>query len=224
MVYFEKSQPSPDCLDIEKAKANGDYKCGDVLTRIKDDFKNKCYICEREGIVTINVEHFRPHQGNKDLKFNWDNLFLSCGHCNNTKSKKYDNILNCTDINDDVENKLKYIFKSFPYKEVQIEALDKSTETITTKELLLEVYNGTTKLKNMGSDNLKKNINKEIGDFQDLLCDYFKFKDTNRTEDLGCILIRIQEHINRGSSFTAFKRWIILDNDKFKSEFEKYFE
>nr|VFJ73508.1 MAG: hypothetical protein BECKFW1821C_GA0114237_105211 [Candidatus Kentron sp. FW] len=31
MVYLEKSQPAPACLAVEKAKANGDYKCGDVL-------------------------------------------------------------------------------------------------------------------------------------------------------------------------------------------------
>ena len=222
MVYFEKSQPSPDCLDIEKAKANGDYKCGDVLTRIKDDFKNKCYICEYKEPETINVEHFRPHQGDKDLKFNWDNLFWSCSHCNNTKSKKYDNILNCTDINDDVENKLKYIIDPYPFAKAQIEALDKSTETITTKELLLEVYNGTTKLKTTESANLRKKLLKEIRDFQGLLCDYFE--DTNSPEDLKYFLIKIRGHINRGSSFTAFKRWIILGNDILKFKFKKYFE
>ena len=222
MVYFEKSQPSPDCLDIEKAKANGDYKCGDVLTRIKKDFKNKCYICEYKEPETINVEHFRPHQGNKNLKFNWDNLFWSCSHCNNTKSKKYDNILNCTDINDDVENKLKYIIDPYPFAKAQIEALDNSPETIATKELLLEVYNGTTKLKTIESANLRNKLLKEIRDFQGLLCDYFE--DTNSPEDLERLLIRIRGHINRGSSFTAFKRWIILGNDTLKSEFEKDFE
>ena len=41
MIYLEKSQPAPECLVSEKAKASGDYKCGDTLNRIKDDFKNK---------------------------------------------------------------------------------------------------------------------------------------------------------------------------------------
>ncbi len=44
MVFFEKSQPAPACLETEKAKANGDYKCDVTLNRIKEDFKNKCYI------------------------------------------------------------------------------------------------------------------------------------------------------------------------------------
>ena len=43
MVYFEKSQPAPNCLEGEKVKANGDYKCGEVLTRLKEDFETISY-------------------------------------------------------------------------------------------------------------------------------------------------------------------------------------
>ncbi|HEY5125388.1 MAG TPA: HNH endonuclease, partial [Ignavibacteria bacterium] len=110
MVYLEKSQPAPDCLEIEKAKANGNYRSAEVLNRLKNDFKNKCYICEYKEPVTINVEHFRPHKGNKDLEFDWNNLFWACGHCNNIKLAKFDNILNCTDLTHNIEKKLKYVF------------------------------------------------------------------------------------------------------------------
>ena len=58
MLYFKKSQPAPKCLAIEKKKSNGDYKCGTVLARLKDDFRNKCYICEYSKPPSINVEHF----------------------------------------------------------------------------------------------------------------------------------------------------------------------
>ena len=222
MVYFEKSQPSPDCLETEKAKTNGDYKCANVLERIKDDFKNKCYICEYKEPVAINVEHFRPHEGDVNLKFDWNNLFWSCSHCNNTKLANYQNILNCTDDTDDVENKLKYIFKPFPYEQVEIVELDNSPETIMTRELLTAVYNGTTKLKTIESANLRNKLLEEIMDFQKQLCEYFK--DTNSLEDKEYFLIKIRGHIHRGSNFTAFKRWIILENEKLKNEFEKHFD
>jgi uncharacterized protein (TIGR02646 family) len=222
MVYFEKSQPPPDCLEIEKAKANGDYKCTNVLERIKIDFKNKCYICEYKEPETINVEHFRPHEGNKELEFDWNNLFWSCSHCNNTKLAKYENILNCTVHSHNVENKLKYIFKPFPFEEVQIIELDNSLETLITKDLLIAVYNGTTKLKKIESANLRNKLLEEIMNFQGLLVDYFR--DTNTLEDLEYFLIKIRGHINRGSNFTAFKRWIIIENEKLKSEFEKHFD
>lgn len=222
MVYFEKSQPAPDCLDIEKTKANGDYKCSNVLDRIRDDFKNKCYICEYKEPVAINVEHFIPHKGDLELKFDWNNLFWSCSHCNNTKLANYENILNCTNLTHDVEKKLKYLFKPFPFEQVQIEALDNSPETIITQNLLIAVYNGTTKLKTIESANLRNKLLDEILKFQKLLIDYFK--DTNTPEDLGYFLINIRGHLSRGSNFTAFKRWIVIENVRLKDEFEKYFD
>jgi uncharacterized protein (TIGR02646 family) len=96
MIYIQKSQPAPECLAQQK-----DYKCGDVIPRLKADFHNKCYLCEDKGITSINVEHFIPHRGDKNLMYDWDNLFYSCGHCNNTKLAipKFNNILNCTEYN-----------------------------------------------------------------------------------------------------------------------------
>jgi uncharacterized protein (TIGR02646 family) len=107
LLFFEKSQPAPECLAQEKGKKSGDYKCGDVLQRLQADFKNKCYICEIQAPTVINVEHFRPHKGDRDLMFDWNNLFWACGHCNNTKLAKYGDILDCTNFGDRVEEKLK---------------------------------------------------------------------------------------------------------------------
>src|SRR4051812_16257856 len=133
MLYFEKSQPAPPCLAAEQAKAKGDYKCGNVLETLKNDFKNKCYICEYKEPETINVEHFIPHKGDNNLKFEWNNLFWACSHCNNIKLAQYDNILNCTTLNDDIENKLKYTFKPFPFEKVKIEVLKNSQKTLNTQ-------------------------------------------------------------------------------------------
>ena len=222
MLYFEKSQPAPYCLENEKNKVNGDYKCDDVLDRIRNDFKNKCYICEYKEPETINIEHFIPHQGNIDLKFDWNNLFWSCSHCNNTKLSNFINLLNCTDANDDIENRLKYKFSPFPFEWVIIEALDNSPETLSTRDLLLNVYNGTTKLKTIESANLRNKLLEEIKDFQDLLCEYFK--DIYSDEDLEYFLVKIKGHLNKASNFTSFKRWIVLKNDRLREEFENYFE
>jgi DNA-binding phage protein len=222
MVFIEKSQPAPDCLVAEKAKANGDYKCENVLDRIKTDFKNKCYICEYKEPISINVEHFIPHLGNNVLKFEWNNLFWSCAHCNNIKLANYTNILNCTKTNDFVGIKLKYLFKPFPSEKVLIEALVNTPEVNQTKQLLEAVYNGTTKLKTIESANLRNKLLDEIKDFQHFLCEYFK--DTNSEEDKEYFLIKIRGHINRGSNFTAFKRWIIIENETLYKTFYKYLD
>ena len=222
MVYLEKSQPAPTSLAVEKQKANGDYKKEDVLERLKNDFKNKCYICELKAPTSINVEHFEPHKGDIDKKFDWNNLFWSCAHCNNTKLDKYDNILNCTNKTHDVENRLKYIFISFPVEHIDIVALDASAKTQNTKELLLAIYNGTTPLKKLESANLRSCILNEISDFQQLLLSYFD--DTISAEEKHLLLSKICTHISRESYFTAFKRWIIKEDQKLNAEFGKYFD
>ncbi len=221
MVYFEKTQPAPDCLSVEKAKSNGDYKCGKVLERLKTDFKNKCYICECKEPASINVEHFKPHKGNKDLKFDWNNLFLSCSHCNNTKLDKYTNILNCTDKKHNVDRKLRYHMSPYPKEKVIIEAREQSAEVLETKKLLEAVYNGTTELKTIESANLRGKLLREIMDFQKWLCEYYS---NNEKEMKAYSQRKVIAHLRNSSNFTAFKRWIILDNEKRKKDFEKYFD
>lgn len=220
MIYFEKSQPAPDCLEKEKLKKSGDYKCGCVLERLKTDFKNKCYICESKAPTGINVEHFKSHQGNVHLKFDWNNLFWSCGHCNNTKLALFDDILNCTDLNDDIENALKYEFKPFPHEQIIVENLKDNPKTKNTKNLLLAVFNGTTKLKTIEADNLRSELLKEIRKYQEHLCDYYEAYDQKHKNDL---LLKIKSHLNSASAFTAFKRQIIKDNPKLFSDFGCYF-
>ncbi len=222
MLYFEKSQPAPDCLAIEKQKSNGDYKCGCVLERLKTDFKNKCYICESKAPSTINVEHFKSHQGDKNLKFDWNNLFWSCGHCNNTKLAKFDDILNCTNLNDSIENKLNYDFKPFPREKVNITINSNDDKTLQTQTLLLAVFNGTTTLKEIESDNIRSALLKEIKDLQECLIEYFT--DTNDEQEKDRCLRKIKQHLNRSSAFTSFKRQIIKDNGELFKEFSHYFD
>lgn len=222
MVYFEKTQPAPNCLDTEKGKASGDYKCGDVLETIKSDFKNKCYICEFKEPVTINVEHFRPHRGDKDLKFGWNNLFWSCGHCNNIKSDKFIDLIDCTDIAENIENRVKVYIKPFPKEKVIIEALDTNPSTITTVNLLNDVYNGTTKLKTIESSNLRNSILSEIKEFQKYL--FLYFEDGFTDDDKVLFLANIKKHLSKSSNFTAFKRTIVRENEVMKDEFEQYFD
>lgn len=221
-MYFEKSQPSPECLDVEKAKASGDYKCGNVLELIKTDFKNKCYICGFKEPVTINVEHFRPHRSDVNLKFQWENLFWSCSHCNNTKLDNFDDIIDCTDINENIESRIKITMPPFPKETVVIEALDQNQSTISTTELLNAVYNGTTKLKTIEASNLRNKILKEIQDFQKYLTDYYT--DGFDENDIAYFLSHIKRHLKKSSNFTAFKRWVIRENDEMKADFEQYFD
>jgi hypothetical protein len=219
MIYLPKSQPAPICLAEEKLKTSGNYNSADVLQRLQIDFKNKCYICEEKEISSINIEHFVPHKGNKDLKFDWNNLFFACGHCNNTKLAGFDNILDCTQTNE-VETNIKYSMKPLPKEFVEIQTLTNDDKTVQTSQLLERIYNGHTTNKIMEAANLRTKLLKEIRKFNDLLCDYVD--DTYSVEDKENIKNQIIRAIGDASSFTAFKRWIIRDNTYFYSEFKDF--
>ncbi len=219
MVYFEKSVTEPASLAIEKKKKKGSHSGYDVLLALRSDFKDKCYICECKKPISINVEHFMPHKGNKDLKFDWKNLFWSCYHCNNIKSYKFINILNCTIYDDYVDKKIKYQITIFPKEQAKIEAVEMSAKVAETVRLLNAVYNGTTELKKMGSENLRDAIREEIDRFRTSLVNFYK---SSLPESKSHYEREIREHLNISSNFTAFKRWIIFDSPKMKNDFEKY--
>ena len=99
MVKIERSFPPPVSLKEQSEKKDGSYTGFDVIQRLRADFHNKCYICELKGLQDPQVEHLLPHKNGKDKqrKFDWENLFWVCGHCNGVKNqKKYEKgILDC---------------------------------------------------------------------------------------------------------------------------------
>jgi len=221
MIFNKKSQPAPGCLAIEKGKANGTYNCAEVVQRIRIDFKNKCYLCEDKEPHSINIEHFQPHRGDNDLKFEWNNLFYCCHHCNNTKLAipKYDLILNCTVEEDAVETKLKYHINPWPKEKVQITSLVAEVKVQNTADLLIDVYNGTTIQKNIESANIRSKLLKEIRLFQDLLFKYYD--DTYSDEENREIKENIIRLLRPTSGFTAFKKWVLRDGE-LSEEFAEY--
>ena len=222
MIYFEKSQPAPASLAIEKAKENGTYRTDEVRERLSVDFKNKCYICEFRA-TSLRIEHFKPHRNNVNLKFDWNNLFWACEHCNSIKGDKdiYDSILDCTDKSHDVENKLKLICHPFPTKRVDIQLIEHSDVTKNTQHLLFAVYEGTTDLKKKEADNIRFHLFSEFDRFNYLLSEYWKSEDEDTKNEY---FEKIKIELGSSSNFTAFKRCIIKDNPKLKAEFEQHFD
>ena len=219
MVYFKKSKTIPSSLIIEKNKKTGTYRTEEVIKQIDSDFYSKCYICEQKKPTTINVEHFIPHKDNIDLKFDWNNLFYACGHCNNIKlaKKEFDNILNCIILSDKVDEAIAYKFSPFPKEKPCFDVLIVSEKAENAKELLEKVFNGIhTELKTLESANLRDLLLKSIKEFQELLIDYYN------NEDKEYFLIKVKEHLSNRSAFTAFKRYIIRNNNELNKEFKKY--
>lgn len=208
MFNVVRSQPAPLSLATEKLKASGEYNQSDVLVQLQQDFYNKCYLCEEKAISKIEVDHFLPHLDGTylDRKFDWNNLFFCCGHCNGTKGSNQDTLLDCTSANDDVYNDLRYEFISFPKEAVNIYASNTNNKSDNTAKLLNQIYSGKnpTNLTNraMEAGNIREKIRQEINKFTDLLLE-------SRNDN---IVNKIKDALSKKSPFSAFKRQIVKDN------------
>ena len=213
MVFFEKTFPAPSSLEIEYNKIDGKYNQQDVLDQLYRDFKNKCYICESQGIEAINIEHFAPHKKiNKIRKFNWSNLFWACSHCNKIKSDKED-FLNCILKDENIDTKIKYLLNDdLIDNKVVVEAINTDIRTQNTTELLKAIYNGTSSQNKFQAREKRNKLYDELSDFTSLLLKYFRTEDVLKKDDL---LVSIKNELSNKSEFTAFKRWIVRSDLKY---------
>lgn len=219
MVKVERSFPAPESLAKEAKKAAGKYDSQDVIERLKKDFHNKCYICEIKELQDPNVEHLLPHKNGKypERKFDWENLFWACGHCNSIKNNsKYDNgIIDCCK-----ENPEEYLDFQIEKDNVVIEVSDfNSGIQKRTAQLVLESFS----LKNTGmriytSDKRWKLLQKEMN---------ILYKQLEKIHNMpnSKVLIRIVSSLlRRESAFAAFKRCYVRKHIKEYPELQKYVE
>lgn len=220
MVYFEKKYPAPSSLEKECLKPNGSYKEEDVLNKLHDNFYNKCYICESKDLESINIEHFAPHKKiNNIRKFNWSNLFWACSHCNQIKSDT-EPLLNCTIKDDRVDENIRYYINDDLYEDkVVVESIVSSIEIENTVELLHKVYHGTTIQNKFQAREKRNKIYDELCDFTNYIQKYNRIEDERKKKQLFEV---IKNELSNESAFTAFKRWIIRDNQALTQQFQQY--
>lgn len=207
MVKVERSFPAPVSLTVEKEKTNGSYNKPDVVERLISDFNNKCYICEIDKLQDPQVEHLKPHFDGKykELRFDWNNLFLTCGHCNSVKNqRKYDNhIIDCCVY--DPEERIYFRLHDGNTEVIAKETDDYDAEM--TAELVTDVFN----MKNSGMRVYKSafrfnELNKEMNKLYDTL------DELDQNSNSVFALRKLQALIRRESRFAAFKRCYIREH------------
>ena len=215
----EKAEKAIESLRREKARS-GSYNTPEVNAALREMFHGKCYICENKQITSYQIEHLVSHRGNADLKYDWNNLFLACVHCNNTKLDKYEPIIDCTKEN--VEALI--AFRRTGYfgtdEKLLFEKLDDRIEVENTIKLLQEIYYGSTPQKKMESTILRRMLRKEFSAFKEYVREYHEAEDEEK-EDLKYLL---QKELRDSSPFAAFKRWLIRDNREVYAELLGYIE
>lgn len=201
MIKINRSQPAPASLSSRTT-----YNDFDVVNRLKIDFYNKCYICEITNLQDPEVEHLKPHKSGTylDLKYDWNNLFLSCGHCNNVKAKsEYDNyILDCCTIDPE-----EHLILELVNNNVKITAKTSDIDSTKTAKLIYNVFNlQNTGLRVLKSECRLKELQKEMNILYTLLK---KYKDNPNSP---LILKKLEVTLRKESAFAGFKRSYIREN------------
>lgn len=209
MIKIERSFPAPESLAVEKEKTNGIYNSSDVVERLAEDFHNKCYICELDQLQDPQVEHLKPHFNGRyiDRKFDWNNLFWSCGHCNSVKNqRKYDDhILDCCE--EDPEEHIYFRLHGGNTEVAAIHAEDYDAQM--TAELVTEVFNITNSGMRVYKSDLRfKELNREMNKLYDTLDELAK-----APESMFAVK-KLQALIRKESRFAAFKRCYIREHAK----------
>jgi hypothetical protein len=213
MVKLDKS-PLPEGVHIEN---ENDYRSEPVFSILKKDCHNKCYICEEKEPTGLNVEHRVPHGGNSRLKYDWNNLFLSCIHCNHAKGSRYANVLDCTQV--DPEDYIGLSLAIELKEKVVIEKFLDGNGVEETIALLNRVYNGeATAMLCAECENLRNEVLRELSLFQQDLVGYKEEPDPGLKRAFRSI---ITDKISRASGFAAFKRKIVRDDPGLAAEFRK---
>lgn len=209
MVKIERSFPAPASLAEEAQKATGSYREPDVIERLYQDFHNKCYICEIGALQDPQVEHLLPHCNGKnpERKFDWNNLFLSCGHCNSVKNqRKYDvGIIDC--CKDDPEEQIWFRFRG---KETQVSAKDRgNVQAVLTAQLVTEVFNQkNTGLRTYASSQRLHKLTLEMDKL------YAALEEVTASPESAFALRKAKALLRRESAFAAFKRGYIRENQE----------
>lgn len=217
MVKIERSFPAPASLAREAGKANGKYDGQDVIEQLKTDFHNKCYICEMKGLQDPNVEHLLPHKNGRypERKFDWENLFWSCGHCNGIKnnSKYDDGIIDC--CKNDPEKELSFYLID---NDVIIKVSDLNNEVQKRTALLVtEVFSiKNTGMRTYTSDERLKLLQKEM----DIL--YKQLEKLHRNPNSKAAMRMVCNLLGRESAFAAFKRCYVREHAREYPELQKY--
>ena len=179
-------------------------------------FFGKCYLCEKDNISDIEVEHLIPHKNNENLKYDWNNLFYSCSRCNSIKGIK-EKILDCTNIDASKAIELRCPSSDSDPVIDNLGLLDENEEILATKKLLEECYNScSTGIRGISRQALIDEITKHYACWLDLKLKLRKNPLSTREEEE--ILEKLEKMCQSNYPFSAFWKWHIYRDSFLKDK------
>ena len=137
------------------------------------------------------------------MKYDWNNIFLACSHCNNTKLDRYVGIIDPAEVNPENYIELELGVDNELREFVFVRKIKGGNDVDITIDLLNAVYNGIkTDIKKYACQQLKNKILHEIIWFLEKL---YEYKQNNIIESKSVI----EKMLSSDSVFSAFKRLIV---------------
>jgi hypothetical protein len=165
------------------------------------------------------VEHFIPHEGNKDLEFNWKNLYYSCHRCNNIKGVAK-HLLDCCDASIDVSKSIKCLCSSVVDDDIKVEAQNNDQKTQNTADLLHRCYNeNNTGIRSITREYLHESIYEGY-------CNFLKYRFLlkNRdalSSDKTDALEHLKNMVKDAYPFSIFWKWHIKSDSFLSNHFHE---
>ena len=172
------------------------------------DQNRKCYICENYVEPNFHIEHIDSKANKQD----WNNLFLSCGYCNDKKLGLYDDILNpaINNIEDIIEQRLDTYLK-----EASFSCSFTNPSVVKTIKLLKCVYNGKKQDANLRSPHEEVFYDKTELLYNDFMRKVINYSLNPSIENETIV----REDLAIDKELLGFKYWIIKDNPQLLTVF-----
>jgi uncharacterized protein (TIGR02646 family) len=210
MFNVERVAPAPASLNRNQ------YNTKDVVDILEPMFHGKCYLCEQDELSAPEIEHFDPHMGDENKKYNWANLYYSCARCNSIKGTRHTNLLDCCDNNIDVLRGIKCLLPSCSDSDILISTQLNNLQANNTVELLNRCYNEkNTPLRGITRAVLMDKLFELHVEFQQYRLTLKLKKHT--PEEKAFAKARLTVMIKTHYPFSVFWRWHVL-SDSFLSE------
>ena len=210
MFNVNRPLPGPDC-------SQGYYK-EEIIRTLRDIFYGKCYLCENE-ISDPVIEHFIPHEGNKELEYDWKNLYYSCQRCNNIKGVKKD-LLDCCDVSINVSKSIKCLCPSVVDDDMKVEAQNSDQKTQNTADLLHRCYNeNNTGIRSISREYLHERIYEGY-------CSFLKYRVILKNRDALLrdktdALEHLKNMVEDSYPFSIFWKWHIKSDTFLSNHFQE---
>jgi uncharacterized protein (TIGR02646 family) len=205
---------------VPRSLAKKQYNHSDVIKVLKPMFYGKCYLCERNEIQDVEVEHFKPHMSVAADKFDWHNLYYSCSRCNSIKGSKHFDLLDCADESVNVSQEIILKISPAPNDDITVIASGKnpSQQVLKTVDLLLLCYNSSnTALRAVSRESLIEQIYSNLVEFMTARS-LLKKSTSGKTIREGAKEV-IEEMVSTKHPFSTFWRWQYLNDNFLKTNY-----